>query len=207
VLFFSGKDNIPYGPDAYGLTISFWMRVSPDEELRPGYVDPLQITDKQWNNAALFVDFTKDERPRHFRLGVFSDYAFWNPRDIAWDDIAESDRPMVTVQRPPFDRDRWTHVAITLRDVNAQRQDAAASLYLNGQHQGTLVRPQRFSWDPDKVAIMLGIQYIGAIDDFAIFRQGMTGDEIVQLMNLPRGVASLRGTADDRPLRKELKFR
>jgi hypothetical protein len=191
VVFFSGKDNVPYARDAFGMTISFWMRLSPDEDLKPGYVDPLQLTDKQWNNAALFVDFTKDERPRHFRLGVFSDYSYWNPQDTAWEQIAESDRPMVTVPRPPFSRDRWTHVAITLDGINAVDQNANSTLYLDGAHQGALVRGQKFTWDPEKVAIMLGIQYIGAIDDFAIFSQAMNAQEIQVLKSLPNGVAAL----------------
>ncbi len=198
VVFFQGKDNVPYGPERTDLTISFWMRLSPDEDLKPGYVDPLQITDKQWNNASLFVDFTKDERPRHFRLGVFSDYNFWNPTDTPWDDIPAAKRPMVTVTRPPFSNQAWTHVAVTLEDINSGH-DAIASLYLNGESQGQLKGAQRFTWDPQAVAIMLGIQYIGAIDDFAIFRGAMTPAEILQLTQLEGGISALGQTTDAKP--------
>ena len=192
VIMFQGKDNVPYDTGPHALTISFWMRLSPDKDLKPGYVDPLQITDKQWNNAALFVDFTKDDQPRHFRLGVFSDYTFWNPQDTDWEQIAAADRPMVTVTQPPFDRDRWTHVVITLAAINAENEAGAATLYLDGALQGTLKRPQHFSWNPERVAIMLGIKYIGAIDDFAVFSGAMSPAEVGLLMALPRGVASLR---------------
>ena len=191
VVFYAGGANVPYKHTAYGLTIAFWMRLSPDEDLKPGYVDPLQITDKQWNNASVFVDFTKDDQPRHFRLGVFADYNFWNPQDTPWEEIAESDRPLVTVKRPPFHRDRWTHVALTFDQLNAANQEATARLYLDGQLQGSLVRPQRFSWQPENVAIMLGIQYIGSIDDFAIFSEPMDATEVRQLMGLARGIESL----------------
>jgi hypothetical protein len=192
VVFFQGKDNVPYHTDRYGMTISFWMRLSPDEDLKPGYVDPLQITDKAWNNASLFVDFTKDDQPRHFRLGVFSDYAFWNPQNTDWEQIAAAERPMVTVERTPFDRRRWTHVAITLDGMNAADQPCAARLYLDGQLQGTLSRPQQFTWQPEQVAIMLGIKYIGALDDFALFSGAMNATEVGQLMALPQGVAGIR---------------
>lgn len=79
VVFFRAGDNIAYRPENWSGSISMWMRLNPDHDLAPGYVDPLQLTDKDWNNSALFVDFTKDDSPRHFRLGVFSDLAFWNP--------------------------------------------------------------------------------------------------------------------------------
>jgi hypothetical protein len=192
VVFYTGQGNIPYDRKPFGMTVSFWLRLSPDEDLKPGYVDPLQITDKQWNDAALFVDFTKDERPRHFRLGVFSNLAFWNPQNTAWEQIAPADRPMVTVTAPPFRRDQWTHVAITLDGINATDQAAAAKLYLNGEPQGTLTRPQQFEWDPQRVAMMLGIQYIGGLDDLAVFRGAMTAAEIQLLRDLPTGVAGLR---------------
>jgi hypothetical protein len=190
VVFFHGADNVPYSADGFALTVSFWMRLNPDQDLKPGYVDPLQITDKEWNNAALFVDFTKDDQPRHFRLGVFSDYRFWNPQDTPWDDIAVDKRPMVEVARPPFSATSWTHVAFVLDGVNSGRP-ALAQLYLNGRLQGKLSGPQKFTWDPQRLAIMLGIQYIGAIDDFAVFRGAMSVTEIAELMQLEDGVREL----------------
>jgi predicted neuraminidase len=190
VVFFYGKANVPHATEQWAMTISFWMRLDPDQDLKPGFADPLQITDKKWNDAALFVDFSKDERPRHFRLGVFADYPFWNPSDTPWDDIPEADRPMITVERPPFSRDEWTHVAITLERLNSQRP-AAARLYLDGELQGEMVRPQRFTWDPDRLAIMLGLHYIGAIDDLAIFEGAMTADDITRLMKLEEGAKAL----------------
>jgi hypothetical protein len=87
-----------------------WLRLSPDEDLKPGYCDPLQITDKEWNNSAFFIDFDKD-LPRVFRLGVFPDFKTWNPQNTPWEQIAAGDRPMVPVARPPFQRTAWTHVA------------------------------------------------------------------------------------------------
>ena len=50
---------------------------------------------------------------------------------------------------------------------------------------------ERFSWNMDQVAIMLGIQYIGWMDDFAVFRDALTDAEIQQLMALPNGVSTV----------------
>lgn len=190
-VFFRGGKNVPYSNTDFQGTISFWMRVNPDDDLPPGYVDPLQITDKTWNNASLFVDFTK-ELPRQFRLGVFSDYDFWNPRDRAWDNIPESERPMVSVTNPRFSRQEWTHVAITFEGFNSQADEGRATLFLQGKPQGALRGKQRFTWNPAELAIMLGIYYVGAMDDLAIFRRALSESEIARLMELPDGIKSLR---------------
>jgi hypothetical protein len=39
---------------------------------------------------------------------------------------------------------------------------------------------------------MLGIQYIGGMDELAIFDKALTAEEVVRLMKLEGGVKSLR---------------
>jgi hypothetical protein len=190
VLLYQGV-NAGYQKSNWSGTVSVWLKLNPDEDLKPGYCDPLQITDKAWNNAAFFVDFDKD-LPRAFRLGVFPDYASWNPKDTPWEQIAVGDRPMVPVAKPPFESSEWTHVAYTFENINAaDGSDATAILYLNGKSQGALKGPMMFSWDPSKAAIMIGIYYIGDFDDLAIFNRALTADEVAQLHGLPEGVGKL----------------
>src|SRR5689334_559772 len=76
-LFYRASVNSGYRPRNWSGTLSFWLSVSPDTDL-DGYTDPLQLTDKTYNNAAIWVDFTRDDKPRHFRLGVFGDSASWS---------------------------------------------------------------------------------------------------------------------------------
>jgi len=190
VLLYQGI-NAGYQKSNWSGTVSLWLKLNPDEDLKPGYCDPLQITDKTWNNAAFFVDFDKD-LPRAFRLGVFPDYTSWNPRDTPWEQIAVRERPMVSVAKPPFQASEWTHVVYTFENINAaDGSDATAMLYLNGESQGSLKRPMQFSWDPSKAAIMIGISYIGDFDDLAIFNRALTADEVVILNHLPEGVGKL----------------
>ncbi len=191
IVFFKGDGNLPQTMQDFHGTYSFWLRLTPEEDLPPGYVDPLQITDKKWNDASFFVDFTK-EVPRKFRLGVFSDYKFWNPQDLKWDDIPDRERPLVTVDKPPFSREKWTYVGITFREFNGENQESVASLYLNGISQGDVRRKQRFTWSKDRLAIMLGINYVGQFDDFAIFDRALTAAEMKQVFQLPKGIKSLR---------------
>lgn len=187
VIFYKGV-NAGFKETDWSGTVSFWLKLDPDKDLKPGYCDPIQVTDKTWNDAAFFVDFDK-ELPRTFRLGVFADYKFWNPKDTPWEQIAVADRPMVPVVKPPFSGREWTHVAYTFQNINSSTNaESTATLYLNGQSQGSLKAPLKFSWDPSKAAIMLGISYIGDFDDLAIFDRALTPEEIAAVYQMPNGL-------------------
>jgi len=189
VTMFRGT-NAGYREQNWSGTVSMWLRLNPDEDLKPGYCDPLQITDKEWNNAAFFVDFDKN-LPRVFRLGVFPDYKSWNPQDTPWEQIAATDRPMVPVPRPPFHRAKWTHVAWTFSGLNSGDAVGQAELYLNGRSMGQLKRPMTFSWKPEKSAIMLGIAYSGDFDELSIHDRALSAAEIDALYRLPKGLSEL----------------
>lgn len=177
VLCYAGSE-VPFRTGDWSTTIAFWMRLDPDKDLKPGYCDPLQITQKAWNDAAIFVDFDKD-LPRDFRLGVFSDLKAWNPDNVPWEKWPNEKRPMVTVKKPPFTSTSWTHVALVLDHINTP--NTASTLYLNSQSQGTLKQPVTFTWDPAQTAIMLGIEYIGDLDELMIFNRVLTADEVNRL--------------------------
>ncbi|MEI8213016.1 MAG: LamG-like jellyroll fold domain-containing protein [Planctomycetota bacterium] len=177
VLSFRGEAMHPMGEN-WSATVSFWMRLDPDSDLKPGYCDPIQITEKGWNDGALFVDFDKD-LPRDFRLGVFSDLKFWNPENTPWEKWPVERRPMVTVKQPNFTRQAWTHVAFAISRVNAPGQTKAkATLFLHGKSAGTIDSPMQFSWDNSKTAIMIGIEYIGDFDELMIFDRALTEREV-----------------------------
>ena len=184
--FYRGEKNVAYNAEAMSGTVSLWMKLDPQKDLEPGFVDPLQITDKAWNDSCLFLDFTKDETPRHFRLGVFSDYKYWNPQDTPWDNIAVADRPMIVMEKPTFSAERWTHVAFVWRNFNTQK--SSAELYLDGTSIGTFDKPQRITWDPSKLAVIPGIYYSGWMDELAIWNRALSAAEIQALNSEPAGL-------------------
>jgi hypothetical protein len=189
-LFYSGA-AIGYRPENWSGTASLWMKLDPNVDLPAGYCDPLLITDKQWDKAAFFVDFDKD-LPRDFRLGIFPDFAVWNPANTPWEKIQVADRPMVVVKQPPFGKDVWTHVCFTWEGANhPEGVPGRASLYLNGVLQGSNSQNLRYSWKPDQTAIMLGIYYIGLMDELATFDRALTADQVKQLYELPQGLAGI----------------
>jgi hypothetical protein len=179
MVFFQGKGNMPYNKTNWSGTVSFWLKLTPDEDLAPGFTDPIQITDKAWNKSAFFVEFSKDEKPREFRLGVYADFEVWNPENKKWEEISMADKPLAPVIRPPFTREQWTQVAFTFANFNTGKANGVARLYLNGEERAALKpRTQTFTWDYDKVMIMFGLSYVGGFDELSIYDRVLSHEEI-----------------------------
>jgi hypothetical protein len=193
IVFYKGEGNIGYRPRDWSGTVSVWFSLDPDHDLLPGYSDPLIITPRAWDDASLFVDFTRDDVPRRFRFAAFADKGVWNPSNRRWDDVPVADRPMIEVVRPPFGAGRWTHVAWTWEGFNTDGTGGAFRGYLDGIPAGTLTgRRQAYSWNPAEVLIAFGVEYRGLMDELAIFDRALTPDEVRALHALPNGVAGLR---------------
>ncbi|MEM9673897.1 MAG: LamG domain-containing protein [Bacteroidota bacterium] len=189
VVFFKAKGNMDYDNQDWTGTVSFWLKLTPEEDLEPGFCDPIQITDVGYNDASIWVDFTRNN-PRNFRLGVIGDLQSWNPDNIGPDDNPEFEKRLVTVTNHPFTRDEWTHVLITYNALGSGA--GSASLYLNGELQGTkdqVVDP--FNWELDKANIYLGLNYIGMMDELAIFNRPLSLEEIQTVYGLRNGLEEI----------------
>lgn len=191
-VFFRGARNVAYETANWSGTVSFWLSADPEGELAPGFCDPVQITPRAWNDAAFFVEFEKRPESIPFRLGAYADLAVWNPQKRPFAEIPTAERPLITVDRPPFARGKWTHVLFTFERFNTGKADGVVRLYLDGAPRGTLSpRQQTFTWDPQNTLIALGLSYIGLLDELAIFNRVLNEEEIRTLYALPRGVAGL----------------
>jgi Concanavalin A-like lectin/glucanases superfamily len=192
VVFFRAARNLPYAPSNWSGTVSFWLQVDPQGQLEPGFCDPVQITPRAWNDAAFFVEFEKRPESIPFRLGVYADLDVWNPAKRKFEEIPASERPLVTVDNPPFAGGKWTHVVFTFERFNTGKADGTARLYLDGQPRGMLAaRQQTFTWDPEQAVIGLGLSYIGLLDELSVFSRALTPDEVGALYRLGGGVSSL----------------
>ena len=179
-LFYQAAKNVAFDPKNWSGTISFWLNLSPDQDLEPGFCDPIQVTDKAYNDSAIWVDFTKDERPRHFRLGVFGALKSWNPQNLPSDKNPDFNNRLVVVKQPPFARGKWTNVAIAFAGLGSGK--GWAKLYLDGALQGTASNiAEPFDWDVSRGAVRLGVNYVGLFDDLAIFNRPLAGAEIKQV--------------------------
>jgi hypothetical protein len=195
-VFYRGPENLGYRTGAWAGTVSLWLKLDPDRDLAPGYCDPFQFVGQKWSEGALFVEFTKDHTPRHFRYGIFPVTKFWNPQNKKLEEMTDAERPMVFVRRPVFSRERWTHVLITFAQLNSGQPDGRGTLYLDGEPIGTATGwTHTFNWDAAQTALTLGLNYTGLIDDVAVFSRELTAAEVRTVFQLPRGITELHSTS------------
>jgi hypothetical protein len=192
VVGYRAERNVAYAPEAFRGTLSLWLSLDPADI--PGrYCDPLQVTDKNYDSDCLWIDFTKNDTPSDFRLGLFGNRGAWDVTNQAGQAEAFFWR-LLKVVEPPFARDRWTHLAITWDGVNSP-PGARARLYFDGVYQGaTGLIHEPFTWEVGQAMIRLGTgHYVGLMDDLAVFNRPLTPAEIGVLHGLDRGVADLHG--------------
>ncbi len=189
-IYYPSKNNISYNTTDWSGAISFWLKLDPETDLKPGYCDPIQITDVSYNDASIWVDFTK-ENPRDFRLGVIGDRDVWNPNPEGPDNENPIFMEKLTgVKNPPFGKEVWTHIFINFSNLNTKK--GKAQLYMNGELKGTRSNIDTpFTWDLDLSNIYLGLGYIGLMDELSIFNRNLTDKEINTLFNLENGVHTL----------------
>jgi hypothetical protein len=191
MVFYYADKNTGYRAKDWSGTISMWLSIDP-ADLKQQFSDPVQITDKKYNDAALWVDFTQDDTPPHFRMGIFADTNVWNPKKLKQDEIPEAELPIVRVKKPPFGRTKWTHVVMTFSGFNTDGAGATAKLYINGELQGTLQdRRQVFTWDLSKATIRVGLGYVGLFDELSLHNRALNADEVQALYKLPTGLGGL----------------
>ncbi|WP_299620867.1 LamG-like jellyroll fold domain-containing protein [uncultured Tenacibaculum sp.] len=189
-IYYPSEKNINYSKENWNGAVSFWLSLDPAVDLKPGYCDPIQITDVSYNDAAIWVDFTK-ENPRDFRLGVIGDRDVWNPNPEGPDNENPIFNKRLTgVKNPPFGTGKWTHILINFSGLNTK--EGKASLYMNGELKGTREQIDTpFTWEVSKSNIYLGLGYIGLFDDLSIFNRNLTYKEIKTLYGLENGVQSI----------------
>ena len=203
-VFYQADGNAGYSPAGWSGTVSFWLSLDPATDLEPGFCDPIQITDAAYNDAAIWVDFT-GENPRQFRLGVFGDLEAWNPNELGPNDNPAFLDRLTVVDEPPFAGDRWTHVVITHAGLG--RPGGAATLYLDGERVpgGADDVDEPFTWDVERGAIRLGVNYVGLFDELSLFDRPLTDGEVRALHALEGGAAALAASTagGDRAVRDD----
>ena len=192
VVFFRGEKNLGYHTSNWSGSASLWLRSDPDKDLEPGYCDPLQFVAQSWGEGNMFIEFSKDHTPRHFRYAILAVTRYWNPKNLGWEAIPEAERPMVPVHKPPFARDKWTHVAFTFANVNSGRKDGRGKLYLDGEYQGEFTGWENtFHWNVPQSTVTLGLSYVGWLDELALFNRPLTDAEVKLIHQTPGGLREL----------------
>ena len=190
--YFNGPGVLDYKAANWSGSVSIWLRLTPDEDLEPGYCDPVQIVGGDNKKGFIFLEWSKDETPRHFRYAIRPRLELWNPTNLDWAKMTDAQRPMVKVERAPFSRTKWTHVVFTFDQLNAGKA-GVGTLYLDGKPQGSIKGwDLTLAWEPEKVQLVLAAAYVGLMDDLAVFNRSLTATEVQQVYGLPNGIADLR---------------
>jgi hypothetical protein len=191
-IFFHGERNLGYHTNSWSGAVSLWLRLDPDQDLEPGYCDPLQFVAQGWEEGNMFIEFSKDHTPRHFRYAIMPVKRTWNPTNRGWEDIPDKERPMVPVYQAPFKRERWTHIVFCFGNINSGEKNGWGRLYLDGVDQGAFEDwAMTFNWEVEKSALTLGLSYTGWIDDVAVFNRPLTAAEVQAINGLQNGIKSL----------------
>ncbi|MEZ5365757.1 MAG: LamG-like jellyroll fold domain-containing protein [Bryobacterales bacterium] len=183
--FFPGEGNLPYASGGWQGSASFWINTDPNTRILAPFCDPIQITQKGANCGGLWIDFPESS-PRDMRLGAFPGVG----RIFAESD---PDAPLVVVRDVGFRWGDWHHVAFTWTDFDTGRADARAALYVDGQLQGELAeRDIAMGWDLAQTGIYVAVNYVGLLDELALFRRALTATEIRVLSERPDALSSLQ---------------
>ena len=191
--FYKAAKNFNYDTESCSGCISFWLQLDPAADLEPGFCDPIQITDSGYNDAAIWVDFTKDN-PRDFRLGVIGDLVAWNPDKVSPDNNPEFDKRLITVKQPSFARGKWSHILINFEGLNSDK--STTELFFDGVSKGRLDVNDPFTWEAEKSNILLGLSYVGLMDELAIFKRPLSPAEVKRVFESKGGLKQLLGVPE-----------
>ena len=116
------------------------------------------------------------------------DIAVWDPKSDS--DETDWNKRTVTVDPSPFQSETWLHVAMVFSNVNTNQ--SIFRLYLNGRYEGLIENiNDPFTWEPENGKIMLGLGYIGLMDELTIFDKPLNAKEVNFVFELKNGIKTL----------------
>ncbi len=189
---FKGDGMLGYNDKNWAASVSVWLKLDPDKDLEPGYCDPVQIVGEDTKKGFIFLEWSKDESPRHFRFAIRPLVQIWNPSNLDWAKMTPEQRPAVNLERAPFSREAWTHVVFSFENLNDKATKPVGRLHMNGELRGTIENwDLTLGWDPAQVFLVLGASYVGHLDDLAVFNRALTDAEIKQIYAFKNGIREL----------------
>jgi hypothetical protein len=189
-IFFPARGNIAYKKGGWSGALSVWINHDPDTQLKTGFCDPVQITQKGAGNGAIWFDYNDAKPNRNLRMGTFPAIVEGRP---PISESREAFSPMVWVDKPGFKAGDWHHVALVWRNFDTGKNNASAALYIDGRLMGEIKKdyPISMDWELDKAGIYIAVNYIGLMDELGLFNRALTEDEIGVLRSQPAVLSGL----------------
>jgi len=187
-IYFPAKGNIGYREGGWSGALSVWINTDPNTLLKTKFCDPIQITQKGANNGGIWFDFN-DAKPRDMRHGVFTAVGEGEkPLTEEGDDA-----PMVRVPRVAFKQGEWRHIVLNWKNLDTGKKDAISQLYIDGKLIGEVKdRAIGMKWDMEKAGIYVAVNYIGLLDELAVFGRALSENEIASLHKTPGLLSGLK---------------
>jgi len=187
-VFFPAKGNIAYNPTGWDGALSMWINTDPNKLIKTKFSDPVQITQRGANNGGIWFDFN-DARPRDMRMGMFP-AARPGQKTIA---EADPDAPLVPIKAVNFKEGEWHHVVLSWKNFDTGRKDAHAELFVDGKRIGALSdRELAMNWEIEKTGIYVAVNFIGMLDEFALYNRSLTPAEVELLQREPGLLTGLK---------------
>jgi hypothetical protein len=182
MLYFPARGKLALQKGGWGGAVSVWLKPAADTP----FCDPVYITQKRWNDGALWFDYNHDRRG-DLRMGAY-------PALAPGQKPPEPDDPhpsMLRLKENALKPDAWNHVVMTWGGCDTGKKDGRAALYIDGRLAGEVKDLDlRLDWDLDQTRIYLGFLYVGLMDELALFQRGLTAEEVALLHEKP-GVLSV----------------
>jgi hypothetical protein len=163
---YSAKTNFAYSDQSWGGAVSFWVSVDVSG-LEADFPEPFHIGKREgkafpWDDAVIFVDFTKP--PRSLRFGCYPD----KQGEIS---DAMVSKHVIQVPNIGWTSSEWHHIVISWENFNSGKVDASWSLYIDGVEKGRKSGLlMDVSWNiADVPARFNHYKYTGQIDEIAVF--------------------------------------
>jgi hypothetical protein len=187
-VYFPAKDHLAFKKGGWSGAVSVWCNTDPNTTLKTKFCDPIQITQKGANDGGIWFDFN-DAKPRDMRMGVFPAIV----QGVKPATEADADAPMVRVPKVDWKAGQWHHVVLSWKNLDSGKADAVASMYVDGKHIGDVKdRPIAMGWDIDKAGIYVAVNYLGLLDELAVFERDLTAAEVKLLHEQPGFCAPLK---------------
>jgi hypothetical protein len=188
-LHFPVKGNLAVKNGGWSGSLSVWCNTDPNRLIKSKFCDPVQITQKGYDNGALWFDLNDAKPPRDLRFGAFT------ARPDGKKAVPESDPKAPLIRHPgvAWKAGEWHHVVLTFKNLDTGNPDAHTALYIDGKRIGE-VKDQAIAmdWDLEKAMVYLSLGYVGLLDEFALFDRALTAEDVALLHTKPDLLAPLK---------------
>jgi hypothetical protein len=191
-IFFPAQGNLAFDADGWSGAASVWLNTNPNTLLKTPYCDPLQITHKGAHDGGIWTDFP-DSKPRDMRMGIFPSLAA-GEKPL---DESDPEASIVRLRRVPFESGQWHHVVLNWDHFDTGEANARARLYVDGRLIGEVKnRALAMKWDIEQTGVYFAVNYIGLLDELALFDRSLSENEIAQLYKDPAWLNRRKGQLD-----------